>query len=486
MENSLESLTDERQDKLIGAVSRLEAKQTLGFMKRTESLLRRIGRKDALSMFRTMQEMGRFHGVVKGFSQFETNYRKLREDVVAGAFSAQATPGPSSAEMKHLGAFFQLASIMETPINDIRVWEGDNELAHVHELLRAAAHIFGLSSERLAAEAQRLCADTEIPSVDVAEIDWKRAQQIKFDNAILEELVHHPSLWLKILAAQVLDHRLHGTERFEACKRMLDTGCNQTLRIAAIMAAKLPDHKGHELILARLNSPLTSGTHYLFEQLAKDKFPVEQLHAELLNRGLLSSSAEVAESVAKWCSTSVDRSDTWLLPLLRQSFDYWIKNEQPYPKKNGIVPDSPRAALYRAMRAIDDFKFDRLAELSRDTRSDVSELAVKDLVSLVIGVDHDRDQLVVELCAKRFPAALYDEFLNDSVPYSRNNLADLCALLEDNDPDYRHVAIRLLSHPGMDRIEAMRLATHMKDDADGSVRDAAHRYLDTFGQTSIA
>ena len=484
LENSLESLTGERQDKLIGAVSRLEAKQTLGFMKRTESLLRRIGRKDALSMFRTMQEIGRFHDVVKGFSQFETNYRKLREDVVADAFSAEATPGPSSAEMKHLGAFFQLASIMETPINDIRVWEGDNELAHVHELLRAAAHIFGLSSERLAAEAQRLCADTEIPSVDVAEIDWKRAQQIEFDNAVLEELVHHPSLWLKILAAQVLDHRLHGTERLKACKRMLDTGRNKTLHIVALMAAALPDHKGHGLILARLNESLTPGTRYLFEQLAKDKFPVEQLHTDLLERGLLSS-AKVAESAAKWCSTSVDRSDTWLLPVLQHAFDYWIENEQPYPKKGGVVPDSPRATLYRVMRTIDDFKFDQLTELSVDTRRDVSELAIQDLVRLVIGSDDDRNQLVGEICARRFPPALCAKLFDSSIPYSQDNLTKLCGLLADSDPDYRHVAIDILSHPGMNLVEAVRLATHMKDDADGSVRDAAYRCLDTFGQTTI-
>ena len=58
-------------------------------------------------------------------------------------------------------------------------------------------------------------------------------------------------------------------------------------------------------------------------------------------------------------------------------------------------------------------------------------------------------------------------------------LRALCAFLEDGDPAYRRVAIRILSHPDMDQEEALRLATQMKDDADGTVRDAAYRYLDT-------
>lgn len=376
-----------------------------------------------------------------------------------------------------------------------RTWEGDDDLTPVHELLRAAAYIFELSPERLAVEAQSAYNVTKartnfdvflrVPSVDTAEIDWKRAQQVEFDNAVLEGLVHHPSLWLKYLAAQVLDSRLRGTDRLEACKRMLETGRNETLHIAAIMATELPDHKGYELILARLNESLTADAYYLFEQLVESEFPVEQLHAELLERGLLSSAAKIAESAAKWCSSSVDRSDTWLLPLLRKAFHYWIENEQPYPKRGGVVPDSPRATLYRAMRAIDDFKFDQLTELSRDTRPDVSELAIQDLVRLVIGSDDDRSQLVGEICANRFPSALCAKLFDSSIPYSQDNLTKLCGLLEDSDPDYRHVAMDILSHPGMNRVEAVRLATHMKNDADGNVRDAAHRCLDTFGQTDI-
>ena len=487
LEVLLENLTVVRQDKLFAAIGKLQALRTRDSMIRLENLLRQIGRRDALSMFGEM--FGTFNWDT---SESDASHRTLFQDVLVGAFVDEEVLAPPNISMKHFGAFLQLAGIMEVPVYDeIKAWRNVGDLLRVRELLRVAAIIFGLSLERLAAEVQQFYEGTgtqkrfrewfsvTVPSVDTAEVNWERAKQVEFDNMVLEELVHHPSSWLKSLAAYVLYVRMSGTERFEAYRRMLETGQNQTLRIAAIMAAELPDHKGHELILARLREPLKPGAHYLFEQLAKDEFPIKRSHSDVLELGLISSSAKVAEFAAKWCGASADGSEAWLRCLLRRAFEYWAINEQPYPESGGVVPDSPRGALYCALRAIDNFKFNELAELAMDRRSDVSGLAMQDLFNLVSGSDDDRNQLVGELCKKRFSIALCAKFLDVSIPYSQNNLTALCALLEDVNPGYRRVAIRVLSHPNMDRVEALRLATQMKDDADGTVRDAAYKCLDT-------
>ena len=500
--NALEHLlkknqTSEYQDKLLSSVGNLGALQSFGSLKQIKSLLRRIGREDAISMFKAMQGLPRISEILGNInmSQFRTDYRMLFGNVVASAFIVEPAPAPPRTGMKHLGAFFQLAQIDNVPVDDVNVWAGEGELLYVHELLRIATFIFELPLDRLAAEAQsfynaikaqmddeRLVGIFEmIPSVDAAEIDWERAKWIDFDNTILEELVHHPSLWLKFLAAFVLDSRLSETERFEACKRMLETGRSQTLRIAASMAADLPDRKGQELILAKLSKPLTSSAYYLFDQLAEDEFPVECPHTEVLMKGLISSSTKVAKSAAKWCSASANESSAWLLPLLQQAFEYWIENEQPYPKNGGVVPDSPREALYCAMRAINKFTFNDLVELSKDSRNDVSRLAMGDLVSIVTESDNYRSQLVDEICAKSFPPARCTKLFDFNIPYSQDNLTKLCALLKDVDPAYRRVAIQILLHPRMDQMEGQGLATQMKDDNDGYVRDAAYRCLDSFG-----
>ena len=488
LETLLEDLTVESQDELLVAVSKLPALLTLGSMSRLKSLLHRIGRIDALSMFE-----GEFGTFDWSMSRVETGFRTLFQDVFASAFVAETALTPSNTGMKHFGAFLQLAQIMEVPPYDMNVWTEVSDLSRVQELLRVAAIIFELSPERLAAEMQHFYEGTGtqkrfrerfyftdmIPSVDTAEVNWERAKQVEFDNTILEELVHHPSLWLKYLAACILDARMSDIERFETCKHMLQNGRNETLYLVAGMAGKLPDHEGHELILSRLREPLKPGGHYLFEQLAKDEFPIERSHNDVLELGLMSSSAKAAESAAKWCASSADGSEVWLRRLLRKAFEYWIINEQPCPESGGIVPHSPRKELYCVLRAIDNFEFNELAELAIDRRHDVSELAIQDIVNLVSVSDDDRNQLVGELCAKRFSLARCAKLLDANIPYSQDNLTALGALLEDGDPAYRRVAIRVLSHPNMDRVEAMRLATQMKDDADGTVRDAAYKFLDT-------
>lgn len=489
LEALLENLTVARQDKLFAAIGKLQALRTRDSMIRLENLLRRIDRRDALSMFGEM--FGTFDW---NTSESDARHRTLFQDVLVGAFIDEELLTPPDTGMKHFGAFLELAHIMEVPVYDeIKAWKDVGDLLHVRELLRVAAIIFELSLERLAAEVQQSYEDTGtqkrfrewfrvtsmVPSVDTAEVNWERSKQVEFDNTVLEKLVHHPSLWLKLLAAYVLDARMNGIERFEACKRMLQDGQNETLYLAAEMAGKLPDHEGHELILARLRATLKPGDHYLFERLAEDEFPVEHSHSDVLELGLMSPFAKVVESAAKWCGASANGSGAWLRRLLWQAFEYWTINEQPSPEGGGVVPDSPRKELYRVLRAIDNFKFNELAEFAMDRRSDVSGLAMQDLFNLVSGSDDDRNQLVGELCKKRFSIALCAKFLDVSIPYSQNNLTALCTLLEDINPGYRRVAIRVLSHPNMDRVEAIRLAIQMKDDADGTVRDAAYKCLDT-------
>ena len=499
LEHLLKNQTSECQDKLLSSVGSLGALQTLDSMKRIESMLYRIGRKDLSPIFEMMLGSSRFSEILRNInintSQLLSNYQRLFGDVVAGAFIVESAHAPPKAEMKYLGAFFQLAQIDDVPVYDVNVWASESNLIYVQELLRVAAYIFELPRDRLAAEARSFYDAIQlqmvdrrpvdiypVPAVDTAEIDWERAKWIEFDNTVLEELVHHPSLWLKYLAAYVLNSRLSETGRFEACERMLEKGQRQTLRIVASMAADLPDRKGQELILAKLSKPMTPGARYLFEQLAEDEFPVERSHTEVLMAGLKSSSAKVAESAAKWCGASANESSTWLLPLLQQAFEYWIENEQPYPKNGGVVPDSPREALYCAMRAINKFTFNCLVKLSKDSRSDVSKLAMDDLVSIVTESNNYRKQLVDEICTKSFLPARCTKFFDFNIPYTQNNLTKLCTLLQDVDPAYRRVAIQILLHPRMDRIEASGLAMRMKDDDDGNVRDAANRCLDVFMQ----
>ena len=241
LETLLENQTVERQDELLATVSKLQVFRTFGFLFRLKSLLHRIGRIDALSMFG--EELETFDW---SWSESDASHRTLFQDVLAGAFVAEEVLTPPNTGMKHFGAFLELAQIMKVPeAYEVKAWKDVGDLSRVRELIRIAAIIFGLSLERLAAEMQHFYEDAGaqkrfrerfyitgmVPSVDAPEVNWEYAKQVEFDNTVLEELVHHPSPWLKFLAAFVLDARMSSTERFEACKRMLQDGQNETLYI---------------------------------------------------------------------------------------------------------------------------------------------------------------------------------------------------------------------------------------------------------------
>ena len=496
LETLLKDQTVEHQDEVLATVSKLQGFRTFDFINRLESLLYRIGRKDALPMFKEESKISYWNR-----SGFDAGFRKLFRDVLVDAFVHETASTPINTGMKHFGALLQLARIMKAPEPDMNIWTQIDDLSHVKELIRVVAIIFGFSLERLSAEVQHFYEGTGdqkrfrenfydiydmIPSVDAAEVNWERARQVKFDNKVLEKLVHHPSLWLTGLAACVLDARMSEPERLDTCKRMLQSDQIKTLHIAAKMAGRLPDHKGHKLILARLRVADVR-TSCLFKQLAEDKFPIERSHRNVLEWGLMSPSSNMAESAARWCGTSVKGSEAWLQPLLRQAFDYWTTiDEEPCLENEDVVPDSPRKTLYCVLRAIDNFEFNELVKLAADIRHDVSELVIQDIVNLVFGSDDHRNQLVDELCAKRFPSVCCAKFLDAKIPYSQDNLTALCSLLEDDDPVYRRVAIRVLPHPNMDQEEALRLTTQMKDDVDSAVRDAAYRCFDTLQAGPLA
>ena len=458
LETLLENLTVERQDKLLAAVREKQGLLTIGSVNRLRNLLTRIDRKDALSMF----EMD-FKTLNWSPEEINCIERRFFQVILADAFFQEGAFSLPKTGLKHFGAFLQLAQIMKVPVSDLRAWKDFGDLSPIHELLRVAAIIFGLSLKRLSAEIQffkKYSCDKNsfkdyfsvmdmVPSVDAPEVNWERSKQVEFDNTVLEGLVHHQSLWLKFLAACVLDARLSGTERFEVCKRLLENGRNETFYLVAKIAGELPHHESHELILARLREPLTPGVHYLFELLAEEEFPVDQSYIDILKLGFMSSSPKVAESAAKWCKAGADGSEGWLRRLLRQAFKFWTKNEQPYPEKGGVVPDSPRKEIYCALQAIDNFKFDELVKLALEKRRDISDLAMKDLVSLVSKSDDDRNRLVDELCARRFPPTRCKEFFDVRIPYSQENLTALSALLKDDDPDFRCGGIRILSHPNI-------------------------------------
>ena len=480
----------EYQDRLIDNVWKSQPNATMEFESRFRTLLKELGREDASSP----TYPSRFFESFK-FSRpdkFDKGYAVVLTEVVPAAFLKHDAGPPLATGLKCLAALFQLAGIMRVPADDVYVWlSDDTRLDGVHALLRAAAYIYELPAERLAAEATQATVVGEslrqewntksllevLPIVDVAEVDWSRASEFDIDMRVVQGLVHHPSQWIQRLAALIINERLEGAARRSACERMLAAGTGDALHWAAALTAGLPD--GCAVLLRRLSGPNTAGLHHLFASLKEQGCRISPSHLAVVEKGLLHCGAETAVSAARWCEATASTTDSWLVDLLRSASIYWLENEEPYPDNGGIVPDSPREALLRTLCGIAPPTFEELVQLASDQRSDVREAAIDGVIGLAGDFSDQRLTLLESILAKRFSPSQCEKLLDTSVPYRSDELSRLCQLCGDEDPAFRLVAVRrVLTRREMDREKALAAADCMRRDKNGNVRDVVHHFLD--------
>ena len=486
----------EYQDRMIDDVWKSQQNATMDFVLRFESLLRQLGREDiSMPPFRSARFLrAQFADALKNSvpGKFEACYTALLTEVVPTAFVGEDTDVFISANPKCLAALFEMAGIMRVPAPDVYVWQSeDTRLDAVHALLRAAAYIYDLPAEKLAAEARQVITIGEslhddrqvirfmdiLPKVDVPEVDWSRSRDCDIEMNLVEGLVHHPSQWVQRFAAQFMNERLTGGTRRSACERMLATGTGDTLHWAAALTAELADNC--EVLVRRLEGPDATGLHHLFDNLKEQGCIIARSHLAVLEKGLLNLGAMTAVSAARWCEASASSGDTWLVDLLRTASRYWVENEEPYPSEGGVIPDSPREALLRTLCRICPPPYKGLVKLAGDRRGDVKNAAIDGIVGLAKESSTEKSRLVDSIMAKQFSVGQCEKLLDGSIPYRTEELSNLCNLSVDQDYTYRLIAVRrVLTHPGVDRDEALAIAQAMKGDENGNVRDAVYQFLD--------
>ena len=261
------------QDQWIARVWKSQPDTEMEFVSRFLALLKELDREDAFSP-RLLP--ANYFGAALDFSmsdKFIAGYTAVLTEVVPFAFLNDDTGLAPRTGLKCLAALVGLAGINRVPASDMLVWlSDDTRLDAVRPLLRAAAYVYELPTERLAGEARQALAVGEtlrrdekkytvshvLPNVDVDEVDWSRANDFDIDMSIVEGLIDHPSRWVQLLAGLFINERLDGAPRRRACERMLVTGTGDTLYWAAVLAAGLPD--GCDLLLHRLSgAPLPPG-----------------------------------------------------------------------------------------------------------------------------------------------------------------------------------------------------------------------------------
>ena len=148
------------QDRLIAAVDKIKRGLTFGFLSRFEALLEELGRRGTM---RQHPRWGPLFAPISFASPRPENSRwtaALLRDVISGAFLNEPSGPPPQTGLKFLSAFLRMSGMLDAPVTDIHALpSGDEPLAEVHALFRAAASVFGLPAERMATEAKRVVED---------------------------------------------------------------------------------------------------------------------------------------------------------------------------------------------------------------------------------------------------------------------------------------------------------------------------------------
>lgn len=352
-----------------------------------------------------------------------------------------------------LSALFEITGWNESPVSDVWWAMKPADREPMREVLRGIIALSVIHPGQLQLEAAAACArikdehaDPEawfLPhtvEVDVPELDWSRAGSLGLDRAKLEHAALQQPQWLAISATRLLE-----SLEPPAPDRLADLLAKATGLgvLTACYLARQQGEIGLNLLLDRLDGPITFGFEHLLETLAKTSTTWPQL-ANGVGKAMHASSARVAVAAASLTLKHVKTGGAVPESMLEAAYQHWLAHEEPYPVFSGTIPDSPRETLLEAMNYLRPFPDDRVLELLNDTRRDVKDLALSWLVQRATRSPISRSKLVASVRGKLPHAGSVARLLDSEIAFDEAEISQLCDLFSDADPAYRLAALRLI------------------------------------------
>jgi hypothetical protein len=390
----------------------------------------------------------------------------------------------------HLGAFVAFACFWDRPAYDSARFCDHDDHDAVEAVMRAATVASGVPLDHLAADLAILLARLDdpsitnifqafrpVPAVDPPEEDWTRVNTANVSLSLVERALHHRSQYIVSLAANCLGALCTGDERRELVARVLEAGEDLSLAAAAYLTKALPATEATDLLLARLIKPLNNGSLYLFRQLESLSPPLDERLIGALQQAL-QFGPRTATAAARVAALHAQPGADAVYSLLAEAYDHWRKNEKPMPEGGGIVPESPRAEILKALLAIEPADVSTLVGHCGDRRSDVSEIGRQALTQLLRTSQQARAQFSEKASGKETSASLLRQLLQEKIPFAPGDVARLTPLLEDAEPKFRYAAISLLNTAYMSPDAITAHAQRLIGDPELEVREAAYRKLE--------
>jgi len=487
-ERLLEELPDEETFSAVVTAFRSEGLGSLDFLRRAGRVLKKHGRTDKL--WPQTRESSLSMLIPEDFLQAQRIANQATFDAIDGGGAPHEASPTAHPSLLALSGFLTLSGYMTTPLNDVWAWTHPYDKDAVRETVQATIAATGIDREELVrdvsvARAGLLATDrfsdwlSLTAQVDAGSIDWGAAAAIAPDLTKIETALHHRSIWVVWMAVNLIDSLCSDELKRDIIRRTFASGRGRTLWAAGAIAASRENPDVIDSIYERLEQMPFQGAEYLLTALCDLRAPLDERLLQALESSFLSATVDHAMGAAALGLHHAKPGKLQLLPIFETAIAYWEIHEKPYPKRGGVVPNSPRAKILEASAAIQPLSYDALKSLLSDSRSDVRELASRMLVSRLREQPDLAPACLSDIEDGAVPASVLDKALTKGLTWSEADLVQVRELLESPRAGVRHAAMSLLQNGYIAVDAARQAALKLCGDPDRNVRERAFRILDS-------
>jgi hypothetical protein len=390
----------------------------------------------------------------------------------------------------HLRAFATATNWFQTPTSDVWAWRKGYDVPAVQEVMRGIVAIIPIARDLLVRDVRIFLSaaleneDKEwrvfdyFAHVDVPSPDWPKAKELELDCSKLEGALYHKSVWVLPLAVNLLEQTVDSQALLPILDRLFTTGRGYTLWAVTGLLTSLDPSVAIRLVAERLSRPLVEGCEHLFAFLTSRSVSLESISISVLRNGLLAGTAPVALAAAKLAFELAEPGNYELRALVKEAYDHWVTNEEPYPTGGGTIPESPREQIVLTILKIGADDDRQVLSYANDVRYDVRKVGTAALLERLTQSDSARDLFVEAAVAGTISVVLVREGLFAKVPFSTTQIQRLSGLLASGDPKMRYAALGILDETYLSKEKIEVLAKAKLADPEPEIRDAAFKLLD--------
>ena len=469
------------EQKFINRLKESFNSQSIGFIEEVSITLKEAG---IAADFPAMKDLFSTYFAPDYFEQHRKDNLALLNAIVADTDKQDAHIDPP---LLHLSAFWYGTGLMNMEISAMSRAARASGEDEAMQIIKLAARFCSYDYNQLIAETKmqiRALKNGDFQLSNLLSVDAPMMWSGNPDSStrpIISKALLHSSKWIIVLATNLAEHLLTTDDIAELVPYVLSESEGLGTAAAAYLGIRyLGEPRARQLMITRLKQPLNSGCQHIFSYLADIwTEDIDDQINEILTQALTFGPRTAKESLSIVYACSVSHRKG-LTPLLKGAYDYWLKNEEPYPSGSGTIPESPRGDILALLIEEAAFNHNDLFEAAKDRRSEVSNQAQTALLKAISLSENLRSELALRLHAGESLESLLTSCLRGRTAFSQQDVKLIVGLLESENPKTRFAAMGILDPQYLSRGEINNCAKKLLRDPYQHLRDEGMQILSMY------